>query len=398
MTVAATADAGAGHAGSVSRHFACFDGLRAIAATLIVAHHAGFASGDTFRYEWGVFLGRMDIGVPIFFALSGFLLFRPYVAAQFSGVEPIPRADFWTRRVLRIFPGYWAALFLQVIIGGIVVHSIFGLLVYMSLTQIYFQRFVIGAITQSWSLATEISFYAFLPFWATWMRRVCGSRTINQQAMRLLAALGGLIVLSFLWRGFIIWLDPSWKALTPYWLPSLIELFAVGMALAVVSAWGEHRSVIRAAGEAIGRHPAVCWIVALVLYWFVSTQLGLLLGLFKSSDAREMLRQTVYGLVALALMLPAVFGDQRKGLIRGFLSHPVMVYLGSISYGIYLWHQFWILHFSDWMGWPLFQAPFPQLFIGTMVLSCATAAISLKLIERPAMAQRRRVLAAIGKA
>jgi peptidoglycan/LPS O-acetylase OafA/YrhL len=75
-----------------------------------------------------------------------------------------------------------------------------------------------------------------------------------------------------------------------------------------------------------------------------------------------------------------------------------MVYLGSISYGIYLWHQFWILHFSDWMGWPLFQAPLPQLFLGTMVLSCATAAISLKLIERPAMAQRRRVLAAIGKA
>ncbi len=255
MTVAATADAGAGHAGSVSRHFACFDGLRAIAATLIVAHHAGFASGDTFRYEWGVFLGRMDIGVPIFFALSGFLLFRPYVAAQFAGVEPIPRADFWTRRVLRIFPGYWAALFLQVIIGGIVVHSIFGLLVYMSLTQIYFQRFVIGAITQSWSLATEISFYAFLPFWATWMRRICGGSTINRQAMRLLAALGGLVVLSFVWRGFIIWLDPSWKALTPYWLPSLIELFAVGMALAVVSAWGEHRSVIRTAGEAIGRHP-----------------------------------------------------------------------------------------------------------------------------------------------
>ena len=91
MTVTATADAGAGHAGSVSRHFACFDGLRAIAATLIVAHHAGFASGDTFRYEWGVFLGRMDIGVPIFFALSGFLLFRPYVAAQFAGVEPIAR-------------------------------------------------------------------------------------------------------------------------------------------------------------------------------------------------------------------------------------------------------------------------------------------------------------------
>ena len=167
--------------------------LRAIAATLIVAHHAGFASGDTFRYGWGAYVGRMDIGVPIFFGLSGFLLFRPYVSAQFAGTQPIGNADFWTRRVLRIFPAYWATLFLQVILGGIVVHSLFGLLVYMSLTQIYFMRYVIGAITQSWSLATEMSFYVFLPFWARWMRRLAGTSTINVQAMRLLGWLGGLV-------------------------------------------------------------------------------------------------------------------------------------------------------------------------------------------------------------
>ncbi len=228
MTATTAADLGSGHAGSVNRHFACFDGLRAIAATLIVVHHAGFASGDTFRYGWGAYVGRMDIGVPIFFGLSGFLLFRPYVSAQFAGTQPIGNADFWTRRVLRIFPAYWAALFLQVILGGIVVHSLFGLLVYMSLTQIYFMRYVIGAITQSWSLATEMSFYVFLPFWARWMRKLAGTSTINVQAMRLLGCLGGLVVLSYVWRGFIYWLDPSWKPLTYYWLPSLIELFCVG--------------------------------------------------------------------------------------------------------------------------------------------------------------------------
>src|SRR4029450_13955862 len=208
MTATTAVDLGSGHAGSVNRHFACFDGLRAIAATLIVVHHAGFASGDTFRYGWGAYVGRMDIGVPIFFGLSGFLLFRPYVAAQFAGTQPIGNADFWTRRVLRIFPAYWAALFLQVILGGIVVHSLFGLLVYMSLTQIYFMRYVIGAITQSWSLAPEMSFHGFLPFWARWMRKLSGTSTINVQAMRLLACLGGLVVLSYVGGGVIYLLGP----------------------------------------------------------------------------------------------------------------------------------------------------------------------------------------------
>ena len=204
------------------------------------------------------------------------------------------------------------------------------------------------------------------------MRKLAGTSTINTQAMRLLAWLGGLVVLSYVWRGLVTWLDPSWKPLTAYWLPSLIELFCVGMALAVISAWADHRSVVRSATDAIGRHPAVCWLIAIGLFWFVSTQLGLLLGLFRASDGREMLRQTIYGLVALFLMLPAVFGDQRKGLLRRFLSHPFMAYMGSISYGIYLWHQFFITHISDWFGWGQWEAPFPQLFLMTMVLSSAT--------------------------
>ena len=111
-----------------------------------------------------------------------------------------------------------------------------------------------------------------------------------------------------------------------------------------------------------------------------------------------MLRQTVYGLVALFLMLPAVFGNQRQGLIRRFLSCRFMVFMGSISYGLYLWHQFFILHIQEWFGWGQWEAPFPQLFLMTMVLSSITAWISLKFLERPLIAQRKRVLALIGKA
>ena len=45
------------------------DGLRAVAAIAIFFHHVGFWSGATFSGFWGNYLGRLDVGVPVFFSL-----------------------------------------------------------------------------------------------------------------------------------------------------------------------------------------------------------------------------------------------------------------------------------------------------------------------------------------
>ena len=83
--------------------FAGLDGLRAIAAFLIVFHHAGAASGLTFRSDLvGHLVARMDIGVSIFFAF-GFLLYRPFVTAQFEGRPAPATGTFWIRRLVRIY-------------------------------------------------------------------------------------------------------------------------------------------------------------------------------------------------------------------------------------------------------------------------------------------------------
>ena len=77
-----------------------------------------------------------------------------------------------------------------------------------------------------------------------------------------------------------------------------------------------------------------------------------------------MARQTLYGVFAFFLLLPAVFGPQGKGLIRRFLQCWPMASLGVISYGIYLWHETWIYqilkqgHYasSPWSSGPSFSA------------------------------------------
>ncbi len=155
------------------RHFASFDGLRAIAALLVLLLHTAWVSGFTQRSSLGIYLGRLEIGVSIFFLISGFLLYRPFALSHLAGLPEPDRRRFWTRRLLRIVPAYWLALtvltygFHSVALGpgwqGFVSHYFF--------LQIYFPAQSVNGIPQAWSLCTEVSFYLFLPLYAWLMVR-----------------------------------------------------------------------------------------------------------------------------------------------------------------------------------------------------------------------------------
>ena len=98
----ATPDAGPGTADRV----AALTGLRALAALLIVATHAAYGTGHLTDGYLGSLYARLEVGVPIFFALSGYLLFRPWLIAtrdqtRFPSVRRYAR-----HRVRRIMPAY----------------------------------------------------------------------------------------------------------------------------------------------------------------------------------------------------------------------------------------------------------------------------------------------------
>src|SRR5687768_11254846 len=79
---------------SGSTPFPCFDGLRAIAALAVVLTHATFATGATGRMTAGAVFARLESGVAVFFAISGFLLYRPFVADHFAGTRSIRMVPF----------------------------------------------------------------------------------------------------------------------------------------------------------------------------------------------------------------------------------------------------------------------------------------------------------------
>ena len=363
-----------------------FDGLRAIAALLIICHHTGFVSGTTFRSRWGYYFTRMDIGVPVFFAISAFLLTRPFAAALLDD-QPLPdRKRFWVRRLVRIYPAYIVATIVILIGHGIDVRGASGLFFSLSLTHIYHPGRFISGITQSWSLATELSFYLLLPLWAMFMRRWLAGRGVNRRALVLLGSIAVLFASSFVFRlGFHTVLPTRWFQITRYWLPSLIDLFAPGMALAVLSVWAQRRSFVADATQ-VGRHAVACWAAALVLFWFVSTQLGLERGLVVSSFSREMFRQTIYAVVGLLLVAPVALRGRHPSRVLDVLDLPPIAGFGVVSYGVYLWHQYVLREIGSVMGWPLFSGHFWELLLPTVAISALIGWVSWRVIERPALA------------
>ena len=99
-----------GGLGSSSGRFAGFDGLRALAALGVLVTHVGLQVGFVARDSPGHYLARLDVGVAMFFVLSGFLLYRPFVARRMDGrPRPAPATTCATGSCAST-PAYWLAL------------------------------------------------------------------------------------------------------------------------------------------------------------------------------------------------------------------------------------------------------------------------------------------------
>jgi peptidoglycan/LPS O-acetylase OafA/YrhL len=372
------------------RHFPCFDGLRAIAAVLVVMVHTSFGSGFTLRSWAGIYTARFEIGVSVFFLISGFLLYRPFAASHIAGTPSPVVGRFWARRFLRIMPAYWLAFVVTSYFmhaNPKVVPGWHAVLIYLGLVQVYVPSQALTGISQSWSLCTEIAFYLFLPLWAAvvGLRR----RSDRGQLTRELTALGALYLLGLAVRVGLFNMHSPTANVAVEWLPACFDLFALGMGLAVLSSWMAHRGT-QPRWMANPLFPWVSWGLAIGLLWAVA-HIGVSpVPLTRDTPWRGVALEVLYGLFAFFLLLPAVFGPQRKGLIRRALQSPPMVGLGVVSYGVYLWHQAWGEEFLRWTH-AIFRVAFPEMFGVVLALSIATATASYLIFERPLLKLKGRL-------
>src|SRR3954447_8477071 len=188
--------------------FPLVDGLRAVAALTVLVGHTSFMSGFNGNSVFGPVVSRFDLGVALFFVISGFLLYRPFVAARLER-RPAPRVlRYARRRVLRIVPAYWLALTCLAIWPGLR-GDVFGhWYIYYFFLQNLSLQYIQGGITATWSLCVEVQFYILLPFYALGVFALMRRLPIRTQMAVELVLLLSLAAASEAARG-IAFADPS---------------------------------------------------------------------------------------------------------------------------------------------------------------------------------------------
>lgn len=400
------------------RHQDALDGLRAVAAAAVLLTHVGGLTGYVFTgtpASWVI--SRGDVGVPVFFALSGLLLYRPWASAVLTGQPASQVRRYLRRRALRILPAYWAVVLIALpVLNPHAARHAWSWLQYLLLVQNYdphpwWTGTGATGLSQMWSLVVEVSFYLLLPLLAAALAWLALARThttapasqadIGRRARRMLTVLAILAVSSFGWTVLAYYPRPElWFAGT---LPPLLIWFAAGMAIAVGSAW--------AAAEPEGGGPAsrfcrsvadsagMGWLIAGCAFVIACTPLtGPEFGGVPNLWNTEF-KTTLYTIIALAVVAPLAFQPWREHptVASRLLASRGFRFLGRISYGIFLWQFlaayafFALLHLKTaFYGGAYSTVAVVGVLLGVTIFTIAFSMASYYLLERPAQRFLRR--------
>lgn len=340
-------------------------GVRAVAALLVIGTHAAFATGKLSHGYLGAVYARLEIGVALFFVLSGFLLFRPWVVAAATDDTSPGLARYARHRLRRIMPAY-----LVTVLATFELYVVFtpgpnpgqtwhGLLRHLTLTQIYttdyLTTYLHPGLSQMWSLAVEVSFYAALPAIAYVLLR---RRRPEWRPARVLTALAvlGLVTPAWLMIASATDLLPNSAGL---WLPAHLACFAGGMALAV----------LHVVGVQWRAHVALPW--AGVLFFVVATPLGgVIVGPPPVWAAAT--KAVLYAVIGTLTVGALVLGAWNR-YARVLAGRP-MVWLGEISYELFLLHAVVMaVTMSLVLRWPLFTGSLAGLYVATLAVTIPLA-------------------------
>ncbi|MCT7658858.1 acyltransferase family protein [Mycobacterium deserti] len=347
------------------------EGMRACAAIGVVVTHVAFQTGHSSGVMGRVF-GRFDLAVAVFFALSGFLLWRGHAAAA-RGLRPIPPTGHYLRsRIVRIMPGYLVAVVVILTLLPEARADFTVWLANLTLTQIYVPLTLTAGLTQMWSLSVEVTFYLALPLLALLVRRV----PVRARIAVIMAA----AVASLFWVN--IPFDPDSGHNLWNWPPAFFSWFAAGMVLAeltVMPVGWPHR---------LARRRILMALLAVAAFAVAASPLAGREGLQFGTISQVTIKTAMGAIVAAALLAPLVL--DRPDTPHRFLGSAPMVTLGRWSYGLFVWHLAALAMVFPMIGEFPFNGHMPVVLLLTVVFGFAIAAVSYALVESPCREALRR--------
>jgi peptidoglycan/LPS O-acetylase OafA/YrhL len=350
VAVGVRPDAGARVDQAGEQRLARLESLRALAALGVLvghvwgAHHA-FGTGATDSLAARTIFGG-GFGVFVFFALSGYLLFRPLATAAFGG-ERVDLRRYAVNRLLRTLPLYYVVVIVLLVVqeGG----GSFGQWWrFLTLTENLFSATALTVDGPIWSLLVELQFYALLPLIAIGLAWLAGGSRRNAAVVLLLAGLAGAALRIYLLNHRHVG-DPR----IVYSLLTTAFFFVPGMLLALVRD-------VRLRGP-LGSGDL--WLLASIPVW-----------LFIFDDYSR----TAWAAVASFLVVGGAALPLRHGPIVRALDWRPLALVGVASYSLYLWHL------------PIVNALAPNALVWAVPLSLLVAFLSYRVVEEPFLRLRRR--------
>ncbi len=304
------------------------DGLRFLAVALVLVDHW---SGDALGFP------ASYLGVCLFFVLSGFLISRILLVAKDKD-ELAQRGhgfslrQFYIRRTIRIFPLYYLCLAVLFLLNiAPVREEILWLVTYMSNNKIALNSQWMGVVDHLWSLAVEEQFYLFFPFLVLFLNK-----------KHLVKSFVGMILLALILRMSIYVSGASWiKAYVL--MPACLDAFGIGALLAWVSLYPQNK-IIAFIGSA--RTFLLGLLVYLSVVWVLNFTGG---GHNAVAVVWLRLAESIFSVSLIAYLIHG----KSDTLFKNIFEWKPFVYIGKISYGVYIFHNFVYNHYHTIPGNPI---------------------------------------------
>ncbi|WP_186290557.1 acyltransferase family protein [Gordonia zhaorongruii] len=359
------------------RFYPQLEGMRAVAALGVLTTHVAF---QTASLDWpviGPLLGRLDLAVALFFALSGFLLWRPYAsAAHDADASPPDVTRYLKHRFVRIWPAYAVVVIVVLLLLPQARDSSLTVwLANLTLTQVFVPLTLAPGLTQMWSLSVEVAFYLLLPIAGYAIVALRGRRARYRVPLIL-----GISAVSLTWAWAVNVLPLADGVEGKNWVFGHLPWFAGGLVLAEIVA-AVRTGAVSADSRLIrwsSNRPAMLGIVV-IAYCLASTPLAGPVGLAPMNDPQYAAKMLLGGIAAYAVLAPLVLRDDRFR----FLESPVMAALGRWSYGIFIWHVAVLTSMFGLFGIPAFAGRFVAIWLLTVVITVPVSAASYIFLEEP---------------
>ncbi|MFC6085500.1 acyltransferase family protein [Sphaerisporangium aureirubrum] len=375
-------------------HQPALDGMRALAAFGVLLLHVAATTGVAFEDSgFASVLVRGDVGVAVFFVLSGLLLYRPWASALLLGTPGPHVGGYLVRRALRVLPAYWAVVTAALLFfspqhtRALWTWAQWFLLLPLYDPDPWWRGSGPEGLYQMWTLAVEAAFYVTLPLLAWAVARLAsrGGADPRTRARRALLVLGGLTALSALY--LLVVYVPTWRPLAGtvvvrYWI-----WFCPGMMLAVLAAWARSEpedGPVRRFCRTVAGSAGTCWVIAALAYVIASTELTGPRVLGVDTFWTAFFRTVLYAMVAVFAVAPLALADGRASSPVGrILGGSVPAFLGRISYSVFLWHVFVIAVLYRALGWEPRTGGFWPVLLVVCLATLAVATVSHLAVEEP---------------